>query len=147
MYIQIVDPNFTYKNFTYEEQMEILASGRSNNFLDTSKLQSIYPTVKNIKDSVKECLIQYKNSLKKDVEEISEDSHITNLKNNPDNVLLVTGGAGFIGSNFINHIIEDYNKIKIINLDALYQIVDEKNVKKIIRNSDNYVFIKGNICS
>ena len=65
MYIQIVDPNFTYQNFTYEEQMEILDSGRSDNFLDTNKLQSLYPTVKNIKDSVKECLLQYKNSLKK----------------------------------------------------------------------------------
>ena len=63
------------------------------------------------------------------------------------NIIIVTGGAGFIGSNFINHIVEEYNKIKIINLDALYYCADEKNVKKIIRNSDNYVFIKGNICS
>ena len=94
MYIQIVDPNFTYQNFTYEEQMEILDSGRSNNFLDTNKLQSLYPTVKNIKDSVKECLLQYKNSLKKDVEIHSNILNKYNLENNFNNVLLVTGGAG-----------------------------------------------------
>jgi 3,5-epimerase/4-reductase len=63
MYQMIVDPNFTYKNFSEEEQRKILASDRSNNFLDTTKLEKLYPNVKNIKDSVKECMYLYKESL------------------------------------------------------------------------------------
>ena len=39
MYKEIVDFNFEWKNFTAEEQSKILASDRSNNFLDTSKLE------------------------------------------------------------------------------------------------------------
>jgi len=58
MYKEIVDPSFTWSNFTIEEQSAILASGRSNNFLETTKLESMYPNVKNIKESVKEILVQ-----------------------------------------------------------------------------------------
>jgi hypothetical protein len=42
-----------------EEQDKILKSKRSNNHLDTTLLQELYPTVKNIKDSVRECLEKY----------------------------------------------------------------------------------------
>lgn len=56
MYKEIVDPSFVWENFTVEEQGEILAAGRSNNYLDTSRLESLYPEVMNIKDSVKKCL-------------------------------------------------------------------------------------------
>jgi len=58
MYKEIVDPSFTWSNFTIEAQSAILASGRSNNFLETTKLQSMYPNVKNIKESVREILVQ-----------------------------------------------------------------------------------------
>ena len=60
MYKEIVDPDFTWKNFTIDEQNAILASGRSNNYLDTTKLESYYPTLMNIKDSVRKILIQMK---------------------------------------------------------------------------------------
>ena len=60
MYRDIVDPNFTWKNFTKEEQSKILDSDRSNNYLDTNKLESLYPKIKNIKDSVEQCLKKYK---------------------------------------------------------------------------------------
>lgn len=56
MYREIVDPNFTWKNFTVEEQNNILAAGRSNNYLDTSKLQALYPEVLDIKTAVSKCL-------------------------------------------------------------------------------------------
>jgi 3,5-epimerase/4-reductase len=56
MYKEIVDPNFTWDNFTIEEQNEILKSKRSNNHLDTTLLEELYPTVKNVHESVKECL-------------------------------------------------------------------------------------------
>jgi len=57
MYKEIVDPTFTWNNFTIEEQSAILASGRSNNFLETTKLESMYPNVKNIKESVRDILV------------------------------------------------------------------------------------------
>ena len=60
MYKEIVDPDFTWKNFNMEEQDKILASGRSNNYLETTKLESYCPNVKNIKDSVRNILVQMK---------------------------------------------------------------------------------------
>jgi len=56
MYKEIVDPEFKWVNFTIEEQNKVLASGRSNNFLETHKLQNLYPEVKNIKESVREIM-------------------------------------------------------------------------------------------
>ena len=62
MYKEIVDPDFKWENFSIEEQNAILDSGRSNNFLDTRRLKSLYPDVKNIKDSVKEMLVSMVNN-------------------------------------------------------------------------------------
>jgi nucleoside-diphosphate-sugar epimerase len=62
MYREIVDPEFEWKNFTIEEQAEILAAGRSNNFLDTTSLEEAYPNVKHIKESVRDVLEQMKNN-------------------------------------------------------------------------------------
>lgn len=56
MYRNLVDKDFTWKNFTLEEQNRILASGRSNNFLDTSKIQREYPELPTIKESVRNVL-------------------------------------------------------------------------------------------
>ena len=60
MYKQIVNPEFTWENFTIEEQSEILAAGRSNNYLDTSRLEELYPNVMGIKESVRVCLKRMK---------------------------------------------------------------------------------------
>jgi 3,5-epimerase/4-reductase len=60
MYKDIVDPQFTWKNFTPEEQAKILDADRSNNCLDTSKLVNMYPDVKHIKDSVFDALHRMK---------------------------------------------------------------------------------------
>ncbi len=64
MYREIVDPSFTWKNFTPEEQAKILAADRSNNCLDTNKLSTMYPQIKNIKESVKDTLLRMKEKLK-----------------------------------------------------------------------------------
>ena len=61
--------------------------------------------------------------------------------------LLVTGGCGFIGSNFINYYFYKNEEINIFNLDAMYYCADEKNIIEEIRNSDRYKLIKGNLCS
>jgi len=63
MYKEIVDPNFTWNNFTVEEQNEILAAGRSNNYLNTEKLEYLYPNVLNIKDSIRQCLLEMKGNI------------------------------------------------------------------------------------
>jgi 3,5-epimerase/4-reductase len=54
MYKKYVDSEFTWKNFTQEEQLKILDADRSNNYLDTTKLKSLYPGVKNIRESVED---------------------------------------------------------------------------------------------
>ena len=58
---------------------------------------------------------------------------------------LVTGGAGFIGSNFVLYMLKKYNDIKIVNLDALTYAGNLENLKEV-ENNPNHVFVHGNIC-
>ena len=139
MFKEIVDPTFTYKNFTQEEQRSILAADRSNNYLNTTKLVSMFPTIKPIKESIKEMLISYKNSY---VPQPIIKSSLTEIK-----TLFITGGAGFIGSNFINIFAKKYPTIKIINFDALYYCANKDNIDKDIQESEYYEFIEGNLKS
>jgi dTDP-glucose 4,6-dehydratase len=59
--------------------------------------------------------------------------------------MLVTGGAGFIGSCFVRYILNKYSDYKVINLDALTYCGNLENLKDI-ENNPNYVFVHGNIC-
>jgi dTDP-glucose 4,6-dehydratase len=59
--------------------------------------------------------------------------------------LLVTGGCGFIGSNFIRLMLEKYPDINIINLDKLTYAGNPDNLKDL-EDNPNYAFIKGDIC-
>ena len=58
MYRDIIDPNFIWKNFTIKQQDKVLAAGRSNNCLDTTKLQSKFPNILHIKESVKQTILR-----------------------------------------------------------------------------------------
>lgn len=58
---------------------------------------------------------------------------------------IVTGGAGFIGSNFVPYFLETHKDVKLINLDALTYAGNLENVKEVAENK-NYEFIKGDIC-
>lgn len=128
MYKEIVDPEFTWQNFSQEEQRKILAADRSNNYLDTKSLEMLYPMIPRIKDSVRQIMVEYKiNSL-------------------PKKNLLITGGCGFIGSNFINRFFPKNNVNALVNIDAMYYCASEENVMKDIRKNPSYIFKKGNIC-
>lgn len=64
MYKEIVDPSFEWENFSIEQQDKILASKRSNNFLDTSRLElETAHQVKHIKESVRDMLVSMKQNL------------------------------------------------------------------------------------
>ena len=126
MYKEIVNPHFTWKTFSMEEQNAILASKRSNNFLDTSTLETLFPQIKNIKDSIRDMLHEYKKKIKK-------------------MSVLITGGCGFIGSNYINHYFKQNKDIEIVNIDALFYCANEKNVHESVRNHPNYHFFHGKL--
>jgi UDP-glucose 4,6-dehydratase len=62
--------------------------------------------------------------------------------------LLITGGCGFIGSNFINHYFYKNSDLELlVNIDALYYCANIENVNQDIRNNSKYTFIKGNLQS
>lgn len=58
--------------------------------------------------------------------------------------ILVTGGAGFIGSNFINHLLDKRNDVKIINLDSLTYAGNLENLTQSEKHP-NYTFVKESI--
>ena len=59
LYKTHVDNDFTWKNFTIEEQNKILLSKRSNIELSTEKLYELYPNIPDIKTSIERCMISY----------------------------------------------------------------------------------------
>ena len=59
--------------------------------------------------------------------------------------ILVTGGAGFIGSCFIRHILNKYKDYKVINIDALTYAGNIENLNDV-KDNPNYKFVHGNIC-
>lgn len=129
MYRDLVDPDFTWNNFSMEEQREILAADRSNNFLETHRLQELFPDVLPIHEAVRQSLVSYAQ------------------KKSPKWNLLVTGGCGFIGSNFINYYFPKHKFKILVNLDAMYYCASEENVHPEIRDNPAYVLVTGNLCN
>ena len=60
--------------------------------------------------------------------------------------ILVTGGAGFIGSNFIYHLNEIHPDAKIVNFDKLTYAGNIENLSRI-KDNNNYTFVRGDITS
>ena len=58
--------------------------------------------------------------------------------------LLVTGGLGFIGSNFITKILDEKSDFEVVNVDAQLHGADKRNLSGI-ENNENYEFVNGNI--
>lgn len=105
MYRDIIDPQFVYENFTLDEQRLILRSDRSNNYLDTTQLEREY-FILPIYESIQRL---FKRIRKQKIMEIRPKMAR----------MLVTGGFGFIGSNFIHYIKSAYPQIQIVNIDKL----------------------------
>ena len=59
-YRDVVEPQFNWNNFSIEEQSKLLLSDRSNNKLNTEKLESLYPSISNINDAIDICFVNYK---------------------------------------------------------------------------------------
>ncbi|HET7306602.1 MAG TPA: dTDP-glucose 4,6-dehydratase [Gammaproteobacteria bacterium] len=80
---------------------------------------------------------------------LDDDELSTNMANktheSPDRRLLVTGGAGFIGSNFVHHWLAKYPKDRVVVLDALTYAGNIENLAPA-RDNKNFRFIHGNIC-
>ena len=60
--------------------------------------------------------------------------------------ILITGGAGFIGSHLVRLMVNKYPDYRIVNFDALTYAGNLENLRDV-QNASNYVFVKGNICS
>ena len=60
--------------------------------------------------------------------------------------ILVTGGAGFIGSNFVRYMLQNYPGVKVINFDKLTYAGNLENLKDV-ENNPNYHFLRGDICN
>merc|ERR1712029_358687 len=66
LYIKYIDPTYTYKNFTIDEQSKVIKAGRSNNQLDTTKLIKDMPegiVINHIKKAVELCFQRMKKNL------------------------------------------------------------------------------------
>ncbi len=59
--------------------------------------------------------------------------------------ILITGGAGFIGANFVHYILNKYKDYKVVNLDKLTYAANISNLDDI-KDNKNYKFIQGDIC-
>jgi dTDP-glucose 4,6-dehydratase len=60
--------------------------------------------------------------------------------------IFITGGAGFIGTNFILYMMKKYPDYQIVNFDKLTYAGNLNNLKEVENNS-NYSFVKGDICN
>ena len=126
-------------NFSLEEQGQILASGRSNNRLDTTRLEGMFPEVKPIGVAVREVIERYRASY------VPRAAPPLPPPPAPVGHLLVTGGAGFIGSNFLNLFCRENPGVQVTNVDALYYCGNEQNVDASIRSLPNYRFVQLNL--
>lgn len=68
-----------------------------------------------------------------------------NFLDTKDTRILVTGGYGFIGSSFINYIMDTYTQIHVTNIDAMYYCANEVAVDAKHRTDPRYKFIKANV--
>lgn len=79
---------------------------------------------------------------------MAEPSAITynNLREDNVKTYLVTGGAGFIGSRFVNFILEKYDDVRVVNIDKLTYAGNPENIKEL-SDDERHIFCKDDICN
>lgn len=79
---------------------------------------------------------------------MAEPSEITynNLREDNVKTYLVTGGAGFIGSRFVNFILEKYDDVRVVNIDKLTYAGNPENIKEL-SDDERHIFCKDDICN
>jgi len=71
------------------------------------------------------------------IDDVNNSADTDTLNDSSDTVICVTGGAGFIGSHFINYVWHKYSHIRIINVDCLYYCANVLNIDSCIRECDD----------
>ncbi len=126
MYRDKCDPAFVWSNWTEEEQRTQLAAGRSNTALDTTKLRetafALGIELPRVDTAIARALDSYA-------------QHTTGVR------MLVTGGAGFIGSHFVNRVVAARAADRLVNVDALQECSDLSRVTEAVSNSSVYRFV------
>ena len=62
--------------------------------------------------------------------------------------VLITGGAGFIGSNFVRYLLDAEPQIQVVNLDALTYAGSLENLNDLsAEHAERYIFVQGDICN
>ena len=89
-------------------------------------------------------IMKLQKSLSKEIKLSVSDKNTFVNKNNKN--ILITGGAGFIGSNFLPYFLEKYDDYNLINLDILTYAGNLENLKEC-EDNPRYKFIKGDICN
>ena len=67
--------------------------------------------------------------------------------NVPMKNVMVTGGCGFIGSNFINYFVREHPEVSVYNVDKMDYCANANSIEKEVVDSGRYHFIRGNICT
>lgn len=75
---------------------------------------------------------------------VQKKNYLKRMQNNRGTIL-ISGGAGFIGSNFVSYFLKANPNCCIVNLDNLTYAGNQLNLKEI-ENNNNYIFVKGDIC-
>jgi len=134
-----------YELVTLTEQKTMLKAGRSNNYLTTHKIERLHaeiPVELKRKYKVPEKLKPLLERIK-DISVIRKgtDHRVIPATVAPGRKILVTGGAGFIASNYINEHLERYPTDFIVNLDRL----DKCSNLALVSATERYKFVKGDI--
>ena len=118
-YAEIVDPLSTYNVMSIAEHNTVVKAGRSNNALDTSKLQARFPDehIPSAIDSIRALFAKNKPDLRK--------QYIPNS-------ILVTGGAGFIGSELVRFLAASKTTAPIVVLDKLDDCASLKHLETCV---------------